>query len=74
MSVRVTFLREEEAGPNYYGAIVVFENGTCAQYAFGIRLPHRPLTFCKGWPAWTRMGTCGLGARQLTAINSIERE
>lgn len=33
-SVRVTFLREEESGPNYYGAIVVFENGVCAQCAF----------------------------------------
>ncbi len=34
VSVRVTFLREEEAGPNYYGAIAIFENGICAQYAF----------------------------------------
>ena len=34
VSVRVTFLREEEAGPNFYGAIVVFENGVCVQYAF----------------------------------------
>ena len=32
--MRVTFLREEETGPNYYGAIVVFENGICAQFAF----------------------------------------
>ena len=34
VSVRVMFLREEGVGPNYYGAIVVFENGICAQYAF----------------------------------------
>lgn len=34
VSVRVTFLREEEAGPNYYGVIVAFENGICAQYCF----------------------------------------
>ena len=34
VSVRVSFLRQEEAGPNYYGAIAVFENRICVQYAF----------------------------------------
>ena len=34
VSVRVTFLQEEETGPNYFGAIVVFENGICAKFAF----------------------------------------
>ena len=34
VSVRVSFLRQEEAGPNHYGAIAVFENGISAKYAF----------------------------------------
>ena len=65
VSVRVTFLQEKEAGPNYYGVIVVFENGICAQYAFPYPTNAQTADLLRGLAGVDEDGNLRLGGRAI---------